>query len=175
MKTFYSLLLLVCLVFSTDAQSDSKAPIPDNDTTAFKVIEASVTTISDSALLSNKDSLQKVLADSLFAKTAKTIFGIASFYSHNLEGTKTATGETFHHNYSTAASNNFKLNSWVRVTNLRNGACVIVRINDRMNPRMARKGRVVDLTYSAAKEIGLTKKAGLTKVKVEQVMKGTEQ
>jgi len=106
-------------------------------------------------------------------KSSKTLFGIASFYSRNLEGTETSTGETFSHGNLTAASNNFKLNSWVRVTNLRNGKSVIVRINDRMHPSMAAKGRVVDLSISAAKKIGLTFLAGLTKVKVEEVVKGT--
>ncbi|MEP6846882.1 MAG: septal ring lytic transglycosylase RlpA family protein, partial [Panacibacter sp.] len=107
-------------------------------------------------------------------KKTKTISGVASFYSKNLEGTKTATGETFHHTYFTAASNNFPLNTWLRVTNIKNCKSVIVRVNDRMHPRMAKKGRVVDLTISAAKKIGLTSKIGITKVTVEEVEKGTD-
>ncbi len=172
MKTLYSLLLLVCFVFSTDAQSDAKSPAHE-DTKPSRVTEVTGILVSDSITLSTKDSLEKLLSDSLGLKITKTLFGIASFYSRNLEGTKTATGETFHHNNLTAASNNFKLNSWVRVTNLKNGESVIVRINDRMHPKMAKKGRVVDLTYSAAKKIGLTGKIGVTKVKVEQVVKGS--
>ena len=100
--------------------------------------------------------------------------GIASFYSKNLEGTKTATGEIFHHNQMTAASNNFKLNTWVRVTNLRNDKSVVVRINDRMHKRMAKKGRIIDLTRSAAKKLGFLSR-GLTKVTVEPVPEGTEE
>ena len=100
--------------------------------------------------------------------------GIASFYSKNLEGTKTATGEIFHHNQMTAASNNFKLNTWVRVTNLRNDKSVVVRINDRMHKRMAKKGRIIDLTRSAAKKLGFLSR-GLTKVTVEPVPVGTEE
>jgi len=100
---------------------------------------------------------------------AKSLLGTASFYSADLEGTETATGETFEHEGFTAASNNFKLNTWVKVTNLRNGKSVVVRINDRMHPEMAQKGRVVDLTLSAAKKIGLSFLAGLTKVKGEPV------
>src|SRR3954463_9517067 len=61
-----------------------------------------------------------------------TLYGIASFYSANLDSTITATGEIYTHGKLTAASNNFKLNTWVRVTNLKNGRSVIVRINDRM-------------------------------------------
>jgi len=44
-----------------------------------------------------------------------------------------------------------------------------------MHPAMAAKGRIVDLSISAAKKIGLTFLAGLTKVKVEEVVKGTIQ
>lgn len=95
-------------------------------------------------------------------------YGVASYYSQNLHGTKTSTGERYSNQKLTCASNNFKLNSWVRVTNLRNKKTVVVRVNDRMHPRMAKKGRVVDLSYAAAKEISMLK-AGLVKVKVQQV------
>ncbi|MFN7823587.1 MAG: septal ring lytic transglycosylase RlpA family protein [Bacteroidota bacterium] len=101
-----------------------------------------------------------------FKKTGKKLNGIASFYSLNLDGTLTATGEKFRNEKLTAASNNLPLNTWVMVTNLRNGNTVIIRINDRMHPRMAKKGRVVDLSFRAARTLDFVK-AGLTKVKVE--------
>ncbi len=82
--------------------------------------------------------------DSISTFKGRTIYGIASFYSKNLEGTKTSTGEHFHHKLMTAASNCFPLNTWVRVTNLRNDRSVVVRINDHMADRMYKKGRVVD-------------------------------
>ena len=99
---------------------------------------------------------------------AKVITGIASFYSKNLDGTKTATGERYRNAKLTAASNNFKLNTWVKVTNISNDKFVIVRINDRMHPRMAKRGRVVDLSRAAANELDFMKK-GLTRVKVEPI------
>lgn len=99
-------------------------------------------------------------------------FGIASFYSTNLDGTKTATGEIYRNKKMSAASNHFKLNTWVRVTNLKNNRSVVVRINDRMHPRMKEKGRVVDLSRVAAQKLGFMK-SGLTRVKVEPVKKGT--
>ena len=102
----------------------------------------------------------------------KTYMGIASFYSAHLDGTKTATGEIFRNSKLTAASNHMPLNTWVRVTNLNNGNSVIVRINDRMHPRMKKKGRVVDLSRAAAKALDFMKR-GLTKVKVEEVPAGT--
>jgi len=104
---------------------------------------------------------------------AKTVYGVASFYSASLDGTKTATGEIFRNNKMTAASNHFKLNTWVRVTNLKNNKSVIVRINDRMHKNMSRKGRVIDLSRSAASKLSFLK-GGVTKVKVETVTKGTK-
>ncbi len=103
---------------------------------------------------------------------AKTVTGVASFYSKHLEGSKTATGEVFHHNQLVAASNSFKLNSLVRITNMRNGLSIIVRINDRMSKTMHSLGRVADVTMSAAKQLGFINK-GLTRVKVELVPQGT--
>jgi rare lipoprotein A len=126
--------------------------------------------VSSKKVLQNIASENSVkLSNKTSPKKDKSLFGIASFYSPDLEGTETATGEIFEHDCLTAASNNFKLNTWVKVTNKRNGKSVVVRINDRMHPRMAEKGRVVDLTISAAKRIGLTFLAGLAKVKVEPV------
>ncbi len=100
----------------------------------------------------------------------KLIKGIASFYSRSLQGTQTSTGEIFDQKKMTGASNSVKLNTWVKVTNLSNGMTVIVRINDRMHPSMKKKGRVIDLTRSAAKELGFLSK-GLTKVTLEIVDK----
>ena len=97
---------------------------------------------------------------------SKPLNGIASFYAPHFNGLRTATGEIFKHSNLTAASNNFKINTLVRVTNLINNKSVIVRINDRMHQRMAAKGRVVDLTSAAAKLLGVGI-SGLLKVKVE--------
>jgi len=87
---------------------------------------------------------------------------------------KTATGETFHHNQLVAASNSFKLNSWVRITNMRNGKSVVVRINDRMGKAMQMLGRVADITISAARHLDFINR-GLARVKVEEVPTGTLQ
>jgi len=105
-------------------------------------------------------------------KKAKILYGVASFYSKHLEGVKTATGEIFHHSEMVAASNNFKLNSWVRITNIRNGKSVVVRINDRMGKAMEALGRIADVTISAAQQLDFINR-GLAHVKVEQVAQGT--
>ncbi len=125
------------------------------------------------AMLQN-DSLR--VSDSLKLDSAKTkenvLLGIASFYSTNLDGTKTATGETYRNNKLTAASNDLKLNTWVKVTNLKNNKYVILRINDRMHPRMQKKGRVLDLSRAAARKLDFIK-SGLAQVRVEVVPKAT--
>ncbi len=108
-----------------------------------------------------------ILPDSFVIK-GMTVTGIASFYSTNLDGTKTSTGERYRNAKLTAASNNFKLNTWVLVTNLRNQKTVVVRINDHMHPRMKKKGRVVDLSRSAAEQLDFIEN-GLTKVKVQEI------
>jgi rare lipoprotein A len=97
----------------------------------------------------------------------KQLNGIATIYAKRFNGARTATGEVFKHTNLTAASNNFKINSWVKVTNLANLKSVIVRINDRMHPRMAKMGRVIDLTQAAARLLGGFD--GMTKVKVEEI------
>lgn len=110
-------------------------------------------------------TVPQVTTDS-FRLTGKVITGIASYYSSGLDGTLTSTGEKYRNKKLTAASNNFPLHTWVLVTNLRNQKSVIVRINDRMHPRMKKKGRVVDLSGNAALELDMLK-AGIVKVKVE--------
>lgn len=168
MKIFYSLFLLSFLIWRGDANADT---VDVNNMTCFELpvsdtLDTAMSNVESSLL---KDPANNGLTDKEILKKNSCINGIASFYSKNLEGTKTSTGETFHHNNYTAASNNFPLNTWVKVTNAHNGKSVIVRINDRMHPRMAKKGRVVDLTITAAKKIGLTNTIGITKVTVEQV------
>ena len=132
--------------------------------------------VRDSALMA-ADSLQRAAMEANARSASdlvpgKVLYGIASFYSRSLDGTETSTGEIFRQNKMTAASNNFDLNTWVRVTNLRNGKSVIVRINDHMAKRMAKKGRVVDLSHKAAAKLDFLI-LGITRVKVEEVPEGT--
>ena len=56
----------------------------------------------------------------------------------------------------------------MRVTNMRNGRSVLVRINDRMHPNMLKLGRVVDLSTAAAKKLQLSSK-GIVKVTLDAV------
>ncbi len=127
--------------------------------------------IDTSSLSIGRDTT--VLALDSAKPASKQYFGIASFYSKNLEGTPTSTQEVFRHNKFTCASNRFKLHTWLRVTNISNGKSIIVRVNDRMHPKMDAKGRIVDLSLAGARALNFTAK-GLTKVMVEVVTKGTK-
>lgn len=162
-KIFIPLLLLFSLhtLAQKKADSISRKMV---DTADFKKVDSSGKIATDS------NAVKKNTVAPL--KNPKIVYGIASFYSRSLDGTKTATGETFRQTGMTAASNFFKLNTWVRVTNLRSGKSIIVRINDRMHPSMAKKGRVVDLSRKGATILDFIVK-GLIKVKVEEVPNGT--
>ncbi len=78
--------------------------------------------------------------------------GLASFYSDKFEGKLTASGEVFSQENFTAAHRELPFGTVVRVTRISNGKSVVVRINDR-GPFVA--GRIIDLSYSAAKAIDL--------------------
>ncbi|HLD52803.1 MAG TPA: septal ring lytic transglycosylase RlpA family protein [Sediminibacterium sp.] len=118
------------------------------------------------SLLWSADSALKADANLVF--TGKVVLGTASYYSGRFEGIKTASGEKFSNKAYTGASNSLKLGTWVKVTNIRNGKWVVVKINDRMHPRMKKKGRVIDLTRAAAQKLQFLNK-GLAKVKLEVV------
>jgi rare lipoprotein A (peptidoglycan hydrolase) len=77
--------------------------------------------------------------------------GLASYYSSGV-GPRTANGERFDPNALTAAHRTLPFGTHVRVTNLRNGRSVIVRINDR-GPFASR--RVIDLSHAAARRLRL--------------------
>ncbi|MES2851181.1 MAG: septal ring lytic transglycosylase RlpA family protein [Bacteroidota bacterium] len=102
--------------------------------------------------------------DTTKSSVKKVFYGQASFYANKFNGRKTANGEIFDQKKFTCACNAVKLGTWLRVTNVRNGKSVIVKVNDRIHPRMR---RVVDLTSGAARQIGITAKHGLGRVKVE--------
>jgi rare lipoprotein A len=88
--------------------------------------------------------------------------GIASIYTDH----RTASGEQFSRHALAAAHKHHPLGCYCKVTNLKNGKYVVVRINDR-GPYI--RGRVIDLTPAAAAKLGFGYKQGLAKVKVERM------
>src|SRR6202042_2240726 len=91
-----------------------------------------------------------------------TSVGVASFYT---EGARTANGERLNPNALTAAHPSLPFGTRLRITSVASGRSVVVRVNDR-GPFI--KGRAVDVSYSAAKELGMTER-GVAKVKMEVV------
>jgi rare lipoprotein A len=78
--------------------------------------------------------------------------GLASYYSDRFQGHRTASGAKYDRNKLTAAHRSLPIGSKIAVTNLRTKNSVIVTINDRGPYGGHRK---LDLSYAAAKEIGL--------------------
>ncbi|PYN59685.1 MAG: septal ring lytic transglycosylase RlpA family lipoprotein [Candidatus Rokuibacteriota bacterium] len=76
--------------------------------------------------------------------------GEASWYGRPFHGRRTASGEVYDMYKLTAAHPTLPFGARVRVTSLRNGRSVEVRINDR-GPAV--RGRVIDLSYAAARAI----------------------
>ena len=96
--------------------------------------------------------------------------GIASYYAEPYHGRRTASGEIFDtYNDMTAAHKTLPFNTIVRVKNLNNGEEVDVRINDR-GPFI--KGRVIDLSLIAAKQIDLVR-PGVAPVKLKVLKEGS--
>ena len=89
--------------------------------------------------------------------------GTASWYGEQFQGKQTASGEPFDMSDFTAAHPSLPLGSFVKVTNLRNGKAVVVRINDR-GPVV--DGRIIDLSYNAARVLGF-KDRGLQRVRLD--------
>jgi peptidoglycan lytic transglycosylase len=97
--------------------------------------------------------------------------GTASWYGDYFQGRPTASGEPYNMYDLTAAHPTLPLGSFVRVTNLRNGRAVVVRINDR-GPVVP--GRIIDLSYNTARVLQF-KSQGLQWVRLDVVRQKTAQ
>ena len=113
--------------------------------------------------------LLKLFLSILFSSFAfsNTIFGKASWYGKEFQGKLTASGKKYNMYSYTAAHKSLPLGTLVKVTNLKNKRWVYVKITDR-GPYA--HGRVIDLSYLAAKKIGLVA-SGVAKVKIDVVTK----
>lgn len=96
---------------------------------------------------------------------AQTNRGKASYYSKRATGARTASGEKLHHDSMTCAHRSYPFGTLLKVTNLSNDKEVIVRVTDR-GPFT--RGRIIDLSYGAAKELGMLAQ-GIAMVEVKRV------
>lgn len=129
----------------------------------YAVIFAVLMTLSFSVQAQSNTTSNKIKSK----KATRVFYGQASFYANKFHGRKTASGEIFSQKKFTCACNVLPLGTWIKVTNLRNGKTVVVKVNDRLHPKMK---RIVDLSKAAAQQLGYVSR-GLTRVKIEIVNK----
>jgi rare lipoprotein A len=98
--------------------------------------------------------------------TGHARIGIASFYARSFAGRKMADGNRMDPNDDNAASRTLPLGTTAKVTNLVTGQSAVVTIQDR-GPYV--KGRIVDLSPSTARQIGITRHEGVAKVEVAPI------
>jgi rare lipoprotein A len=96
----------------------------------------------------------------------KSETGTAAWYGGRYVGRRTSSGARLDTVHATAAHRSLPLNSLARVTNLRNGRSVVVRVTDR-GP--ISKSLLIDMSPRAAEELQM-KQAGLVPVRVEQIV-----
>lgn len=147
-------------------QHDSASPLVKSARQPASLAINSPLLSNDSTQVANdEDVLERLTA---VASTSVSKFkqtGLASWYGRQFHGRKTASGETFDMNGLTAAHRSLPLNCYVKVTNTSNGKTVVVKVNDR-GPFHG--NRVMDLSYGAAKQLGITTK-GVGNVSIERV------
>jgi rare lipoprotein A len=105
-------------------------------------------------------------------KRGDRLHGIASWYGGHFNGRKTASGDRFDMFALTACHPTLPFGTLVRVINKTNNRSVVVRITDRGD--LVDEGRIIDLSYGAAKELAMTE-AGLALVDLQVVSLGSNQ
>jgi peptidoglycan lytic transglycosylase len=90
--------------------------------------------------------------------------GTASWYGKQFHGKTTASGEDFDMFEFTAAHRKLPLGTFVKVTNLKNGKWIIVRVNDR-GPYVG--NRIMDLSYSAARMLNF--RDGVERIRIDLI------
>lgn len=78
--------------------------------------------------------------------------GQASYYGSRLHGRHTSDGGRYHRDSLTCAHLKYPFGTYIKVRNLKNDKVVVVKVTDR-GPHV--RGRIIDLSYAAAKRIGL--------------------
>lgn len=105
-------------------------------------------------------SLFFIVALNSFSQGKKNVLnGIATYYHDRFEGRKTANGEIFSQKQFTCAHKTLPINTFLKVTNLKNDKIIVLRVNDRLPPE---SGVLLDLTYTAAKELDFIWKGSTT-------------
>jgi rare lipoprotein A len=120
---------------------------------------------ADQANTPHKHSVQRIspTVKAPMDRSGKKRVGKASFYAHMFAGRKMADGKQMDPQQDNAASRTLPLGTTAKVTNLETGKSAFVTIQDR-GPYV--DGRIVDLSPSTAREIGISNRQGVAKVEV---------
>jgi rare lipoprotein A len=92
--------------------------------------------------------------------------GTASWYGNEFKGHKMANGARYNPEDMTAAHRTLPFGTQVRVTNLRNNHCTVVKITNR-GPYIKR--RIIDVSRAAARALNMMK-SGTARVRIEVVL-----
>ena len=139
---------------------------PQSKTSANPKVISSATTGSAKTTVNGKQPSRTAKATKAAAKPYQV--GLASWYGKQFHGRATASGEDFDMFELTAAHKRIPLGTYVKVTNLRNGKWVIVRVNDR-GPYVG--DRIMDLSYSAARMLNF--RDGVERVRLDLIEPAT--
>ena len=134
---------------------------------AFLLICFGLNIFSQKKTVNHFSKKKVVVSKSNKYKTSRVFYGEASFYSGKFNGRRTASGEIFSQNKRTCACNVLPLGTWIKVTNVKNGRSAVVKVNDRLHPRMR---RIIDLTKIDAVKLGYAS-AGVGRVRVDVIGK----
>ena len=158
-----SLLILALLLTGCSSHKQAKVAVPPPPNTETTDGARSTATIAKESRPPEPRQEPEKITVPADAKAIVTEIGMASWYGPPYHNRRASNGEIYNMNALTAAHRTLPLGSVCRVTNVKTGNSTLVRITDR-GPFI--KGRIVDLSLAAAKQIDVWK-AGLAKVKLE--------
>lgn len=179
MKRLYTL-VLVCLTLSACSSVKTSSGVSNSDAAPSKKVDVSsipnaVPKNEPKSRYGNPKSYE-VFGKRYYTMESSVGFvekGIASWYGTKFHGRRTSSGETYDMYAMTAAHKNLPLPTYVKVTNLKNGKHIIVKVNDR-GP--FHENRIIDLSYTAAIKLDIVKKGtGLVEVRAIQPGEPTKQ
>jgi rare lipoprotein A len=133
-------------------------------TACFLAVSMGAATVPNHPTPQARSKSQVTQTESKIRKPQPYQVGVASWYGKAFHGRTTANGENFDMFELTAAHRKLPLGTYVKVTNLRNGKWVVVRVNDR-GPYVGE--RILDLSYAAARMLEINR--GLAKVRLDIV------
>jgi len=156
----FTLILLTCLFVITGCASKHKAGGYYQDDGPADRIPADIDAIPDATPKIEPHRPANARPYKVLGKYYRPLLtndnyretGIASWYGRKFHGKQTASGETYDMHAMTAAHRTLPLPSYARVTRVKTGKSIIVRINDR-GP--FHSNRIIDLSYVAAAKLGL--------------------